>query len=53
MLVDELDYQTIGTLDNTDDAFKIIKEDKPALILMLIQIKGELTGIKIVEKIQL
>ena len=52
MLVFELNYQVVATVDNAKDAFTVIAKVKPDLILMDIQIKGDLDGIEIAEKLQ-
>jgi DNA-binding LytR/AlgR family response regulator len=52
MIVVEMGYTVIGRADNSVDALRIIEQDKPDLILMDIDIKGNLTGIQIAEKIK-
>jgi len=51
MIVDELGYELIATLDNAEDVFQTLKTEKPDLILMDIQIKGTVTGIEIAKRI--
>lgn len=52
MMVEEMGYQVIGRSDNSEEALKIIEEKTPDLILMDIDIRGDLTGIEIAEKIR-
>ncbi len=52
MIVDEMGYKVIGRADNSVDALRMIKEQSPDLILMDIDIKGNLTGIQIAKKIR-
>ena len=52
MLIVEMGHQVIAIVDNSNDAFKEIKNQKPDLILMDIQIKGNMTGIQIAETIK-
>lgn len=52
MIVSELEYQLLGIVNNADDALKMIYSKKPDLILMDIDIKGQMTGIDIAEKIK-
>ena len=52
MLVEELGYELMDTVDNSDSVFKILENEKPDLILMDIEIKGNLTGIELAERIQ-
>lgn len=51
MLVEELHYQVIGRADNSAEAFDLIFSKSPDLILMDIDIKGNLSGLEIGEKI--
>lgn len=52
MLIEELEYELINVVDNSDDVFEVIKKDQPDLILMDIKIKGKLNGIQLAEKLQ-
>lgn len=51
MLVEELHYRTIGRADNSGEALDLIFSKNPDLILMDIDIKGNLSGLEIGEKI--
>ncbi len=51
MLIDELGYELQGIADNANDVFGILKKGKPDLILMDIQLKGEMTGIEIAKRL--
>lgn len=51
ILIEELGYQHLGTLDNAKDALRFIEENKPDLILMDIDLNGFLSGIDIARKI--
>jgi len=52
MIVDELGYEVLATVDNAEDVFKVLQKEKPDLILMDIQIKGTVTGIDIAKQIE-
>lgn len=52
MIVEEMGYNVIGKPDNSEEALKIIEQEVPDLILMDIDIKGNLTGIQVAEKIR-
>lgn len=52
MLVDQLDYQHLATVDNSQDVFKILEGDLPDLILMDIHLLGEHDGIELADLIQ-
>ncbi len=52
MLVDEIGYDPIGRADNGADALDLIYNKKPDLILMDIELKGNLTGVQIGEMIK-
>ena len=52
MLVDDLGYDVLATVDNAEAVFEVIKKEKPDLILMDIQIKGSLTGIEVAKQIE-
>lgn len=51
MLVEELHYQVLGRADNSAEAFDLIFSKSPDLILMDIDIKGNLSGLEIGEKV--
>ena len=51
ILVEELGYQLIGVVDNSIDAFNLLEKDKPDIILMDIDIKGEKNGIEIAKEL--
>lgn len=51
MLVDELRYQVLGRADSSGEALDLIFSKNPDLILMDIDIKGNLSGLEIGEKI--
>lgn len=51
MLVEELHYRTIGRADNSGEALDLIFSKTPDLILMDIDIKGNLSGLEIGEKV--
>lgn len=51
MLIDQLGYTCLGTVDNGVDAIEFIAQDKPDLILMDIDLNGFLSGIDIARKI--
>lgn len=47
MLVQEIGYNVIGRVDNSDDAIEIILSQLPDFILMDVDIRGKMTGIEI------
>lgn len=48
----KLGYSVLGTVDNGEDALKLIAESKPDIILMDIMLKGVLTGIETATQIK-
>jgi len=52
MIVEELGYELIASVDNAEDAFSVLRDERPDLILMDIQIKGKLSGIEIAKQIE-
>ncbi len=52
MLVQEIGYELAGRVDNSSDAMSIIYGNPPDIILMDIDIKGNLTGIQLGESIK-
>lgn len=52
MLVDKLGYKVLGIVDSAKKVFEILKKETPDLILMDIQINGELSGIEIAKQIE-
>jgi len=52
MMLDEMEYDIIAITDNSEEALKIIHSQKPDIIMMDIDIKGELSGIQLGEKIK-
>ena len=47
MLIDKLDYEHMGTVNNSTDALSIVLSDLPDLILMDIHIEGSHDGIEL------
>ena len=52
MLVEELGYQCMGIIDNGEKAYELINKRPPDAILMDIDLKGQMTGIELAEKVQ-
>lgn len=52
LLIQEIGYNALTTVDNSAEALEMILTDLPDLILMDIHIKGKLSGIGIAERIQ-
>ncbi len=52
MLVDKLDYEHLGTVDNSKDALALLQKELPDLILMDVHIQGEHDGIELAGLIQ-
>lgn len=51
MLVEELEYELIGLVDNGEEALTMVFEKSPHLIMMDISIKGKYSGLEVAEKI--
>ena len=51
MLIKEIGYQVAGRVDNASAAQQLIQKQLPDLILMDIELKGDLSGIELAEKI--
>ena len=47
MLIEELDYQLLATVDNAEDALAMIDKHRPDLILMDIELKSKLSGLDV------
>lgn len=52
MLVEKLEYELIGIVDNSADALQMIGQNPPDLILMDIYIQGQYDGIELATRIQ-
>ena len=52
MLIQEIGYNIVGRVDNSDEALEIILNKQPDFILMDVDIKGNMTGIEIGDKIK-
>lgn len=52
ILIEELGYDLIDVVEDSDQVFDIINREEVDLILMDIKIKGKLNGIQVAEKIQ-
>ena len=52
MMLDSLGFRHTRTVENGRDALKAIEQQQPDLILMDIELKGNMTGIDIAKKIQ-
>ena len=51
IILEELGYQVLATVDNGLDAFATVTREQPDLVLMDIEIRGELDGIALGQKI--
>jgi len=51
ILIDQLGYESVGVASRGTEVFEMVKVHSPDLILMDVQIKGDLTGIEVAEKI--
>lgn len=51
MAIEKLDYQMITAADNAVEAMRVIKATKPDVVLMDINLKGDMDGISLAEKI--
>lgn len=51
MLVQDIGYEVLARVDNSEEALKIIIDLEPDFILMDIDIKGALTGLEVAKKI--
>jgi DNA-binding LytR/AlgR family response regulator len=47
MLIEQLEYEHLATVDNSSDALRLVREQTPDLILMDIYIRGEHDGIEL------
>jgi DNA-binding LytR/AlgR family response regulator len=47
MLIEQLEYEHLATVDNSSDALRLVREQTPDLILMDIYIHGEHDGIEL------
>ena len=52
MLVEELGYELVGIVDNAAALFNLTKQNKPDIILMDIDIKGNKNGIEIAKELK-
>jgi DNA-binding LytR/AlgR family response regulator len=52
MLVEEIGFQVLGMLENSDDALALIKQSTPDVILMDIDIKGSMNGLELAAAIK-
>lgn len=50
MMVKEIGYNVLATVDNSAEALENIYSNQPDMILMDVDIKGQLTGIELAEK---
>lgn len=51
MIVHELGYKTLTTVNNSEDAVKVIRSEKPDLVLMDVFIEGKKDGIGVAQEI--
>ena len=51
MIIDQLDYQLVGSTDNSDTAVAEIEKLNPDLLLVDIDIAGTMDGVEVVEKL--
>lgn len=51
-ILEVLDHEVLGIADNGKDALQMIENSNPDLVLLDIQIKGEMDGIDVAEKIK-
>ena len=51
MQIDKLGYHHFGTVDNSEDALKLLNKSQPDLILMDVNIEGEYDGIELTDMI--
>ena len=52
MQLEQMGHGHFGTVDNSKDAFELLQEKQPDLILMDVNIQGEYDGIELVDMIQ-
>ncbi|MFY0652752.1 MAG: response regulator [Cyclobacteriaceae bacterium] len=52
MAIEQLDYHMISVADNAEEAMRVIRATKPDLILMDINLNGEVDGISLAEKLK-
>jgi len=51
MILEELGYEITGVEDNADDAIESLKNDRPDLVLLDINIEGDVDGVMLAEDI--
>lgn len=51
MLIDELGYELLKVVDNSSEALLFIQKEQPDLILMDVDIKGDMNGIEVAKSI--
>ena len=49
MIIDELGYNHIGTVESAEDASALLKETQPDLIISDVSLKGDVDGIKMIK----
>ena len=52
MLIDELEYELVGVVDNATNFFEELEKQTPDLVLMDVKIRGQLTGIEIAKRMR-
>ncbi|MGB3465558.1 MAG: response regulator, partial [Cyclobacteriaceae bacterium] len=52
LTLDEKGYDVLGTADNAKEGLSLIKSEKPDIVLLDIQLKGEETGIWLAEQLR-
>ena len=52
MLIEKLGYQSIGMIDSAEKALELINRKEPDVILMDIDLKGQMNGLELAETIQ-
>ena len=52
MAIEQLDYHMINVVDNAAEALRVIRATKPDLVLMDINLNGEVDGIGLAEKLK-
>ncbi|MEM9887748.1 MAG: response regulator [Bacteroidota bacterium] len=51
MLIDQLGYEHLATVDNSESALELMEQSPPDLILMDVRIQGDYDGIELTEQI--
>ena len=52
MIIDELGYNHIGTVESAEDAHALLKDTQPDLIISDVSLKGDVDGVKMIKELK-